>query len=92
MAAAKAGGAPSKEGAKHLGRIVGLVDAFRAQTEKLASDLDHASASAEKHAKYMRDTIVPAMARLRDLGDQLEVVIPHELYPLPTYREMLFVK
>jgi glutamine synthetase type III len=32
------------------------------------------------------------MARLRELGDQLEVVIPHEIYPLPTYREMLFVK
>jgi glutamine synthetase len=40
----------------------------------------------------MRDTIVPGMATLRDLGDQLEVVTPHELYPLPTYREMLFVK
>ena len=92
VAAAKAGGAPSKEGAKHLARIVALVDAFRAQTEKLASDLGHADAGAEKHAKYMRDTIVPGMARLRDLGDQLEVVIPHELYPLPTYREMLFVK
>lgn len=92
VAAAKAGGVPSKEGAKHLARVVGLVDKFRAQTEKLAGALEHNSPSAEKHAKYMRDTIVPAMVRLRELGDQLEVVIPHELYPLPTYREMLFVK
>ncbi len=92
VAAAKAGGAPSKEGAKHLAKVVGLVDKFRAQTEKLAGALEHNSPSAEKHAKYMRDTIIPAMVRLRELGDQLEVVIPHELYPLPTYREMLFVK
>jgi glutamine synthetase len=40
----------------------------------------------------MRDTIVPGMAALREVGDQLEVLIPHEIYPLPTYREMLFVK
>ncbi len=92
VAAAKAGGVPSKEGAKHLGKIVGLVDRFRAQTEKLAAALEHNGGSAEHHAKYMRDTIVPGMAALRDLGDQLEVVIPHEIYPLPTYREMLFVK
>jgi glutamine synthetase len=92
VAAAKAGGVRSKEGAKHLAKVVGLVDKFRAQTEKLASALEHASGSAEKHAKYMRDTVVPGMAALRDLGDQLEVVIPHEIYPLPTYREMLFVK
>jgi glutamine synthetase len=92
VAAAKAGGVPSKEGAKHLAKIVGLVDKFRAQTERLTGQLEHGGGSAEEHAKYMRDCVVPAMAVLRDLGDQLEVVIPHEIYPLPTYREMLFVK
>jgi glutamine synthetase len=92
VAAAKAGGVPSKEGTKHLGRIVGLVDKFRAQTEKLTAHLEHGGAPAERHAKYMRDTIVPSMATLRELGDRLEVMIPHEIYPLPTYREMLFVK
>jgi len=92
VAAAKAGGVPSKEGAKHLASVVGLVDRFRAQTERLTAALEHASGSAETHATYMRDTVVPAMATLRDLGDRLELVLPHEIYPLPTYREMLFVK
>jgi len=92
VAAARAGGVPSKEGKKVLAQIVKLTDAFRVQTEKLAAALDHSSPSSEKHAKYMRDTIVPGMVRLRDLGDQIEVVVPHELWPLPTYREMLFVK
>ncbi len=36
VAAAKAGGVPSKEGKKVLTQIVKLTDAFRAQTEKLA--------------------------------------------------------
>ncbi len=92
VAAAKAGGVPSKEGRKHLTRIVKLTDAFRVQNEKVAAALEHGSASAEKQAKYMRDTVVPAMARLRDIGDQIEVLVPHEIWPLPTYREMLFVK
>jgi glutamine synthetase type III len=32
------------------------------------------------------------MAALRDSGDALECIIPHELWPLATYREMLFIK
>jgi glutamine synthetase len=36
--------------------------------------------------------VVPAMAALRESGDALESVVPHELWPLATYREMLFIK
>jgi len=92
VAAARAGGVPSKEGKKHLAHLVKLTDGFRAQTARLAASLDHASPNAEKHAKYMRDSVVPAMAKLRGVGDQLELMIPHQIWPLPTYREMLFVK
>ena len=92
VAAAKAGGVPSKEGKKHLAQIVKLVDGFKAQTDRLEAAAAHGGGAAEKHAKYMRDTVVPAMARLRELGDQLELLVPHEAWPLPTYREMLFVK
>ena len=92
VAAAKAGGVPSKEGKKVLTQIVKLADRFRVQTETLAHALEHSAPSAEKHARYMRDTVVPQMVRLRDLGDQIEVIVPHKVWPLPTYREMLFVK
>ncbi len=92
VAAAKAAGVPSKEGKKTLAWLVKSIDQFRAQTVKLEHAAAHNGGSAEKHAKYMRDTVVPAMARLRELGDQLELMIPHETWPLPTYREMLFVK
>ncbi len=60
VSSVKAAGGASKEGKKLLDRMVRGVDQFRAQTDKLAAALDHASASTEKHAKYMRDTIVPA--------------------------------
>jgi glutamine synthetase len=92
VAAVKAGGGRSAQGKKLLGDYTKLVDKFKAQTDVLAKALDHSGGSAEKHAKYMRDKIVPAMAKLRDIGDEIEVLTPHEIWPLPTYREMLFVK
>ncbi|MEO7132753.1 MAG: glutamine synthetase type III, partial [Vicinamibacterales bacterium] len=92
VAAARAAGVPSKEGKRHLTTLVKVIDAFMAQTDRLAQAADHNSANAEKHAKYMRDSVVPAMVKLRELGDQLELMVPHETWPLPTYREMLFVK
>ena len=93
VAAVKAGGGSSVQGRKLLGTYTKLVDGFKAQTDVLAKLLDnHNGAPSEKHAAYMRDKVVPAMARLRELGDEIELLTPHELWPLPTYREMLFVK
>jgi glutamine synthetase len=92
VAAVRAGGGSSAQGKKLLATYTKLLDKFRVETEALAKALDHSGGSAEKHAKYMRDKVVPAMARLRTLGDDIEVLTPHELWPLPTYREMLFVK
>jgi glutamine synthetase len=40
----------------------------------------------------MRDKVVPAMSALRATVDTIEGLTPHEIWPLPTYREMLFVK
>ena len=92
VAAVRQAGSTSKEGKKVLAKIVKLVDAFRAQTEVLEKALDHPATSVEKHAKFMRDKVVPAMVKLRELGDQLELLVPHAQWPLPTYREMLFIK
>jgi len=92
VAAAKAAGVPSKEGKKTLAALVKTIDQFRAQTAKLEQAAAHGGGSAEKHAKYMRDNVVPAMVKLRELGDHLELTVPHAIWPLPTYREMLFVK
>ncbi|MGE0040579.1 MAG: glutamine synthetase III [Vicinamibacterales bacterium] len=92
IAGAKAAGVQSVETKKLLQRIVKLVDTFRKQTDALTKALEHTSKTAEAHAKYMRDAIVPAMAKLRDTGDHIETLVPHALWALPTYREMLFVK
>jgi glutamine synthetase len=62
-------------------------------TPALAFFYEHeGNGSAEKHAKHVRDQIVEAMGALREAGDSLELMIPHDMWPLATYREMLFVK
>ena len=93
VAAVKAAGGKAAESKRTLDKITKLIDLFRRRTDKLAKALEHESNGAtEKHAKYMRDAIVPAMAALRDAGDALKVIMPHETWPLATYREMLFIK
>ncbi|MFT5052269.1 MAG: glutamine synthetase, partial [Chlamydiales bacterium] len=39
-----------------------------------------------------RDGIVPAMAKVRAHADSLEEIVADELWPLPKYREMLFIR
>ena len=36
--------------------------------------------------------IARRMDALRETGDTIETLVPHSTWPLPTYREMLFIK
>ena len=54
--------------------------------------LYHSAGELLDHAKHYRDKVVPAMSAVRAIGDQLETIIADDLWPLPTYREMLFIK
>ena len=93
VAAVKAAGGTSKEAKKTLDAILKLTDEFKQRTDKLQDLLEHeGNGGAEKHAKYFRDKVVPAMVSLRETGDNLESIVPHDIWPLPTYREMLFIK
>jgi glutamine synthetase len=47
---------------------------------------------AEKWAAYMHDRVVPAMEDVREVADRLEKIVADDLWPLPKYSEMLFIK
>jgi glutamine synthetase len=55
-------------------------------------DENHPEGSAQKEAVYMRDRVIPAMEDVRDVGDRLEKLVADDLWPLPKYSEMLFIK
>ncbi len=92
VAAVRSGGATSVQGKRLLLKYTKLADKFKTQTDALDALLAHGGATTEKHAKYMRDKVIPAMNALRATGDEIEFLTPHSIWPLPTYREMLFVK
>jgi glutamine synthetase len=43
-------------------------------------------------AEYARDNQLTAMARVREVGDELEKIVADDLWPLPKYSEILFIK
>ena len=45
----------------------------------------------EKSLNGLHEGIVDAIAALRKEVDGLEKIVPDELWPLPKYREMLFI-
>ncbi|MEO6236130.1 MAG: glutamine synthetase type III, partial [Vicinamibacterales bacterium] len=92
VAAVKAAGATAKETKRALDEICALTDRAKVCVDRLHALLEHEGGDAEKHARYFRDTVIPAMNALRDVGDSMENAVPQSLWPLPTYREMLFVK
>jgi glutamine synthetase len=93
VAAVKSAGGTSVEGKKLLATITKLTDEFKKRTDKLQAALGHGgNGDAVKHAKHFRDSVIPAMNAVRQTSDALECLIPHEGWPLATYREMLFIK
>jgi len=55
-------------------------------------DENHPDDSPQKWALYIRDTVIPAMKDVRDVADRLEKLVADDLWPLPKYSEMLFIK
>ena len=44
----------------------------------------------DSHARYMREVIVPAMEELRKPIDELEMIVDKDLWPMPSYGDLLF--
>ncbi|HQL52044.1 MAG TPA: glutamine synthetase type III, partial [Kiritimatiellia bacterium] len=51
-----------------------------------------AKLSAARECRYLLDTVIPMMNALRKEADALEHICSDELWPLPTYQEMLFIR
>jgi glutamine synthetase len=76
-----------------------LLDEVLAGTSSLGTaiaDLDAALAhdgdlGTLEEAAYARDALLPSMDAVRAAADRLESVVADDLWPLPTYQEMLFI-
>ena len=61
-----------------LGRLI--------EADKAAESVEEG----EKLARYFHDTVVPAMAELRAPVDKLEMIVDKEVWPMPSYGDLLF--
>ncbi len=72
--------------------FVALATTFRTAITTLEASLEHHDEDPFKHAQHMKKSVRPAMGELRAAADELETIVASDLWPLPTYREMLFIK
>ena len=75
-----------------LEQVSAPIAALRAGLATLADAIahEHAEESIEA-AAYMRDSVLPAMAAVREAADELEGIVADDLWSLPTYQEMLYI-
>jgi glutamine synthetase len=91
--ATKAAGVDNGAQAELLKSLTATIADFQSVISTLDKALHHhAEGDAFEHARYMRDKVLPSMNAVRTVGDKLETIVADDLWPLPTYREMLFIK
>ncbi len=75
-----------------LDEVSGKISELRSGIAALRSEIDHDDVeSAEKHAEHAQKGLLPAMLTVRAAADALEALVADDLWPLPTYQEMLFI-
>jgi glutamine synthetase len=89
---------------RHLTQLIasgreGLIDEFAPLVEQLHKAIVALEKANEdpgleglELADYMRDTVVAAMNDVREIADRLEKLVADDLWPLPKYSEILFIK
>jgi glutamine synthetase len=69
-----------------------LISTLRARIGKLEKANDVEVADEHKKSVHIRDNVLTAMLSLREVVDELETRISHDLWPLPSYRDMLSIR
>ncbi len=76
-----------------LKKLVTLTSSLKANTDQLndrVEALDAHDGNSLEHAKDCQLEIIPIMNRLRDDADKLEQMLDANLWPMPTYCDLLF--
>jgi glutamine synthetase len=86
--------AVSKLELKLPGKIATLTSDLEKAIETLESTLAgaHSAGDALKETQYFAEKVIPSMSKVREIADTLETLVADDLWPLPTYQEMLFIR
>ena len=86
----KAVGHDYKMGA--LEDVTAKLRGLQASVAKLEKLMGFEAKSTHAEAKYLCDKVLPAMNNVRGFADALEAVVADDLWSLPSYQEMLFIR
>ena len=87
----KAAGMSAKAPERLLSTLNARTDCLYDAIEALRDAIAHrASGDALVDALYEHDVIIPAMANVREIADDLETVVGKDYWPFPTYSDLLF--
>ena len=76
-----------------IARVSGLIDELTEALDELDGQNEELGGDeVSEKVFHMRDNVIPAMNAVRDVADRMEKVIPDDLWPMPGYRDILFVK
>jgi glutamine synthetase len=92
VASGDAAGVDVSDQREDLTEFVGLVRRLRDAAAALDRTLQDPPHEPFAHARQIEDDVRPAMAALRSVVDTLELQVSADLWPMPNYRELLFLK
>src|SRR4029079_15289035 len=75
-----------------LDEITRLVKGLQDSTSLLEKSLGHHAGGLTDEATHLCHQVLPTMTKVRELAEELEGYVADDLWPLPTYQEMLFIK
>lgn len=75
-------------------KISGLMDSIKNEVERMVTARKQANAISDERTRAIayHDNVVPPMEIIRHHIDKLEMMIDNEMWPLPKYRELLFIR
>ena len=85
-------GVPTNVEEELLKQAADMVETLYSRLKKLDADIakEDGMEDVKELATYNRYTILPDMDSLRAVIDELESRVPHELWPYPTYGDLLY--
>jgi glutamine synthetase len=76
-----------------LKQVTDLIGKLQTSLATLATAAGHHGAESPlAEAKHFCNEVLPSMLKVREAADGLEAVVDDEIWPLPTYQEILFIK
>lgn len=75
-----------------LNEVTELAGSLQTLLGELATQLEHEDHDLAAEADYACNTVLPQMLKIREVIDALEGLVADDLWTLPSYQEMLFIK